>query len=383
MNEATPEPGRCEVCGDPIRRNNSYGICTDQDKSECVAARRRKRLGLPEPGEKTCEICGKPLRCDNKTGLCSTRGTSECSRVRKRMDRGAADPRASRYLITIKPGDTFGLWTALEEYDPKRRYVLCRCECGTERRVKAVNLVSGESRSCGCGPRRARLRNGPYLAAGATFSHLTALEDAATCDDYARFSCDCGGETTVKAAQVKLGYTKSCSCLIRTLGGFSKHPLYSTWASMVQRCTNPNHNGYGNYGGRNVPITVCGRWRDPWMFAEDIYREIGPRPEDRGENGRVLYELDRIDNDHGYWCGRCAECVSRGQVTINVRWSDKKTQIANRRTVASLTCELDVLAVKAATADTLAAELAELRASLTPRRERKAWSAASSDNRLF
>ena len=71
------------------------GLCTDQDKSECVAARRRKRLGLPEPGEKTCEICGKPLRCDNKTGLCSTRGTSECSRVRKRMDRGAADRRAA------------------------------------------------------------------------------------------------------------------------------------------------------------------------------------------------------------------------------------------------------------------------------------------------
>jgi len=109
VDGATSEPRRCEVCGDPIRENNKYGICTDQAKPGCVAARRRKRLGLPEPGEKTCEICGKPLRCDNKTGICSDRSNSECRRVRKRMDRGVADPKANRHLIIIRPGDTFGL----------------------------------------------------------------------------------------------------------------------------------------------------------------------------------------------------------------------------------------------------------------------------------
>ena len=371
MNDATSEPRCCEVCGDPIRRNNSYGICTDQAKPECVAARRRKRLGLPEPGEKRCEVCGKPLRLDNKTGICNdTSRNSECRRVRKRMDRGVADPRASRHLIIIKPGDTFNSWTALEEYDPKRKLVLCRCECGNEKAVRGSRLVNGESRYCRCGPYKTRLREAPYIAAGAVFNLLTALEDVATCDDYARFSCECGGETTAKAAQVKLGYTKSCGCLTRTLGGFSKHPLYSTWDSMIQRCTNPNHKGYPNYGGRIPAITVCAAWRDPWLFAEDIYREIGPRPEGRDENGRVLYELDRINNDRGYWCGRCAECAGNGQVTINVRWSDKKTQIANRRTVAGLTRDLEDLAVKAAMADTLAAELATLKATLAPRQRR-------------
>ena len=90
---------------------------------------------------------------------------------------------------------------------------------------------------------------------------------------------------------------------------------------MVQRCTNPNHNGYGNYGGRNVPITVCGRWRDPWMFAEDIDREMGPgRKIGARKTAGSCTNWTGIDNDHGYWCGRCAECVSRGKVTINVRW---------------------------------------------------------------
>jgi hypothetical protein len=243
------------------------------------------------------------------------------------MDRGVADPRASRHLIIIKPGDTFDLWTVLEGYDPRRKFVLCRCECGTERPVRAVNLTSGESRSCGSHPHKARLRSGPYLAAGTTFNRLTALEDAATCDTHIRFSCECGrGETRTKAAQVKLGYTKSCGCLTR-IHGFSKHPLYSTWASMIQRCTNPNHAGYGNYGGRIPPITVCDRWRDPWLFAEDVMREIGPRPEGKYENGRVLYEFDRTDNDLGYGPG-------------NVRWSDKKAQRANQRTIAGLSREL-------------------------------------------
>ena len=343
MDDGTSEPRRCEVCGDLIRLNNTYGICTDQAKPACVAARRRKRLGLPEPGEKTCEICGRPLRCDNKTGLCSDGSATECLRVRQRIGRGVADPKARRQLIVIKPGDTFDLWTALEKYSPKRKLVLCRCECGTERPVRGAHLANGESRSCGSHPRRVRLRSGPYLAAGTTCNRLTALEDAATCDTYIRFSCECAaGETRTKAVQVKLGYTKSCGCLTRTLGGFSKHPLYPTWASMIQRCTNPNHAGYGNYGGReDAEITVCERWRtDPWGFAEDIYREIGPRPEGKDEKGRALYEFDRVDNDRGYWCGRCAYCASRGQSTINVRWSDKKTQKANQRTVKGLSGKL-------------------------------------------
>ncbi len=345
MDDATSEPRRCEVCGSPIRLSNTYGICTDQAKPGCVAARRRKRLGLPEPGEKTCEICGRPLRCDNKTGLCSERGATECLRVRQRIGRGVADPRARRQLIAIKPGDTFGSWTALEEYNPKRKRVLCRCSCkrGTERLVRGEHLAGGTSRSCGCARYENRSPKAPYLTAGATFNLLTALEDAATCDTHIRFRCECGrGETRAKAAQVRLGYTKSCGCLTKTLGGFSKHPLHPIRHSMIQRCTNPNSKGYGNYGGReDAEITVCERWRtDPWGFADDIYREIGPRPEGRDEKGRVLYEFDRVDNDRGYWCGRCAYCASRGQFTINVQWSDRKTQKANQRTVKGLSGKL-------------------------------------------
>lgn len=41
----------------------------------------------------------------------------------------------------------YGRWTVLVDYG---RYGLCRCDCGTEREVKADSLRSGKSKSCGC-----------------------------------------------------------------------------------------------------------------------------------------------------------------------------------------------------------------------------------------
>ena len=197
---------------------------------------------------------------------------------------------------------------------------------------------------------------------GDRYARLTVLERLpakSKTDTNARWfcRCDCGRSTVAYGGDLERGKVKSCGCLNAERimqHGMSQLPVYAVWQAMVQRCTNPNHNGYRNYGGR-ISVTVCERWRrDPWAFAEDIYREIGPRPEGRDENGRVLYELDRTNNDRGYWCGRCAECAGNGQDAINVRWSDKVTQRANQRTIADLTRERDALA----------AELAALRATL-------------------
>ena len=97
----------------------------------------------------------------------------------------------------------------------------------------------------------------------------------------ARCLCECGTEVFVAPLSLKSSGTRSCGCLRRDVlskhGGFSKHPLYKIWRAMIDRCTNPKADSYPNYGGRG--ITVCERWMDPWLFAEDIEREIGPRPE--------------------------------------------------------------------------------------------------------
>lgn len=49
-------------------------------------------------------------------------------------------------------GKTFHYWTVLKyEYHDKGKAVfLCRCKCGTERKVLARNLCNSRSKSCGC-----------------------------------------------------------------------------------------------------------------------------------------------------------------------------------------------------------------------------------------
>ena len=81
---------------------------------------------------------------------------------------------------------------------------------------------------------------------------------------------------------------------------------YMAWVSMKQRCLNPRHRDYVNYGGRG--IGVCLEWQTSF---EAFFRDVGPRP------GRG-YSLDRINNDAGYAPG-------------NVRWATASQQNRNQR----------------------------------------------------
>ena len=85
-----------------------------------------------------------------------------------------------------------------------------------------------------------------------------------------------------------------------TSGKFS--PEYHSWASMLQRCTNPLRKGYKHYGGKGVQ--VCARW----LKFENFLADMGSRPEGMS--------LDRIDVQGNYTPENC-------------RWADKVTQARN------------------------------------------------------
>lgn len=90
--------------------------------------------------------------------------------------------------------------------------------------------------------------------------------------------------------------------------GVTKHPLYWTWQSMIQRCQDQNAPYFKHYGGRG--ITVCDEWLDSRTFVDWVDANLGPKPEG--------CTLDRIDNDKGYEPG-------------NVRWATHSDQMKNRR----------------------------------------------------
>lgn len=122
----------------------------------------------------------------------------------------------------ILVGARFGAWTVIGAWFREKRgegrganYITlypCRCDCGTERDVRAFKLLSN-SKSCGCLMRAS------------------------------------------KVAQARHGQSRAGK----------RTRLYRVWGNMVQRCHNPKNDGYADYGGRG--IKVCSEWRDFSAFA--------------------------------------------------------------------------------------------------------------------
>jgi hypothetical protein len=139
----------------------------------------------------------------------------------------------------MPPGTRYGRWTVVDSTD--RRSVLCRCDCGIERRMPAYYLfISRGSRSCGC-----------------------LLRDV--------------------TSQRRRSHGA-------TVTGRKRDYRYNLWANLMGKCYRPTHHDYRYYGGRG--IRVHEPWHDAASFMGDLDRLLGPRPDGA--------TLDRIDNDGDY-----------------------------------------------------------------------------------
>ncbi len=138
--------------------------------------------------------------------------------------------------------------------------------------------------------------------------------------------CECGVLRDVVGDSLRIGASQSCGCLrkertseaSRTHGATGSR-TYVSWASMIQRCSNPKNTDYHSYGGRG--ISVCSKWVKSF---EEFYSHMGERPEG--------LTLDRIDNEGNYEPGNC-------------RWATTAQQAINTRRVVLIECNNEMLPV--------------------------------------
>ena len=140
-------------------------------------------------------------------------------------------------------GQRFSRWLVIRfshiEQPRRAAHWLCQCDCGTKRIVRAQQLISGQSKSCGC------LKVEIFVANTTKHGHSSSI------------------------------FPKGRSS------------EYLAWQSMKDRCTNPNNKQFKDYGGRG--IKVCKRWHNSF---EAFLADMGMKPSPE-------HSLDRYPNNDG------------------------------------------------------------------------------------
>ena len=128
------------------------------------------------------------------------------------------------------------------------------------------------------------------------------------------YQCDCGEQGVARSSSLP-AKTRCAKCAREqqaqkiTIHGETINPkrssLYNTWLSIRQRCNNPKHLSYKDYGGRGIKL--CERWNSFDMFKLDV-----------GEKPAPHMQINRIDNNGNYEPG-------------NVEWATPSQNSNNRR----------------------------------------------------
>lgn len=226
----------------------------------------------------------------------------------------------------IEVGDEFDRLTVIDiSYRIKGRtrlkYCLCKCSCGNEKEVLDSNLNHKSVISCGCIQRAVFIESGQKYGRWTVLKDLSVKGGKRR---YCLCRCDCGVERKVLLDLMKRGMSLSCGCYASEVRRKAKYGLthgqrhtdiYTIWHGILQRCLNKKATSFPNYGGRGISIFPKWLEKDGFLKFRDC---IGPRPS-------KSHTVDRIDNDGNYepgnikWSTRKEQASNRRPSTRRIK----------------------------------------------------------------
>lgn len=151
-----------------------------------------------------------------------------------------------------------------------------KCDCGSVVERKSSIVSRGHIVSCGCLSKASRF-SGKGICEGQKFGDVTAIRPAGRSGHNIKWelSCGCGAVFFSIASNILSGNTKSCGCLKKMASternrthGMTDTKAYWQWKNMLRRCYEKKNPAYPGYGGRG--ITVSDEWLDFGVFYSDM-----------------------------------------------------------------------------------------------------------------
>jgi hypothetical protein len=176
----------------------------------------------------------------------------------------------------------------------------CRCDCGRVKVIRLAHLESGATRSCGCRGGARTLH--PPLRIGNRYTRWTVVAHSMR-KRYVLCRCDCGATREVLINALKAGQAHSCGCIragmplqkkyAAIIGGSGEGlglPSTASGRTCAPAAIAPRVSDLRATAGRG--IRVARRWLGPNGYV-NFLRDMGRRP---GSG----FDLDRIDSMKGY-----------------------------------------------------------------------------------